>query len=504
MGVRNRERRAAKKRARRPSGAGGDRRPGSPLGGSGRFEGPFGAGDPFGVGGPFGRAEAPWSSVDAEELVRGQLLEAARSALDGDRDGEQLRSQAAALLGPEARLAPRETARLAAVLAERCVRAAWEVGWQPVDLAAVARRQLPKRYVNVVPALVAELTARSPAARVDPRWSAQLAGVAVEPDLAQRVARLAQWAEQPDGLAAALAVTGLAGRLPRLPSDVPLPGMATARPAPADGVDPRALGRIRALLAKAESTTFPDEAEALSGKAQELMSRLSIDRLVVEASAPGGGGPVPVSSRRIWLDAPYVMAKGHLADAVGRANRCRAVITEAFGFVTVFGDPADLASVELLVTSLLVQANRSMLAHGRQVDAYGRSRSRSFRQSFLVSYATRIGERLNRAAEDVVASHPGAAELVPVLRSAEQRVEDEVGRIYPQLSHRGVSVGGLERVVGRAGRRGHREVRYRRSAHQVGTFASSAGDNGSCSALRYVYAPVRRSVVGRRGCRAHP
>ena len=37
--------------------------------------------------------------------------------------------------------------------------------------------------------------------------------------------------------------------------------------------DEKVLGRVRALLAKAESTTFPEEAEALTAKAQELMAR---------------------------------------------------------------------------------------------------------------------------------------------------------------------------------------------------------------------------------------
>ena len=33
------------------------------------------------------------------------------------------------------------------------------------------------------------------------------------------------------------------------------------------------LERVRALLAKAESTTFPEEADALTAKAQQLMTR---------------------------------------------------------------------------------------------------------------------------------------------------------------------------------------------------------------------------------------
>lgn len=56
--------------------------------------------------------------------------------------------------------------------------------------------------------------------------------------------------------------------------------------------------------------------------------------------------------------------------------------------------PSDLDAVELLFTSLLVQATTAMLAAGSRQDAHGRSRTRSFRQSFLAAYAQRIGERL--------------------------------------------------------------------------------------------------------------
>ncbi len=51
------------------------------------------------------------------------------------------------------------------------------------------------------------------------------------------------------------------------------------------------------------------------------------------------------------------------------------------GLATVFGHEPDIAAVELLCTSLLVQADAAMAGAGRQVDALGRSRARSFRQS---------------------------------------------------------------------------------------------------------------------------
>ena len=73
------------------------------------------------------------------------------------------------------------------------------------------------------------------------------------------------------------------------------------------------------------------------------------------------------------------------------------------------GFPADLEAVELLYTSLLVQATSAMLRAGGKQDGSGRSRTRAFRESFLLAYAIRIGERLSEAADhaeqEAVAEH---------------------------------------------------------------------------------------------------
>ncbi len=123
--------------------------------------------------------------------------------------------------------------------------------------------------------------------------------------------------------------------------------------------------------------------------------------------------------RRLWIDAPYVLPKALLIDAVARANRCRAVLLEQIGCSTVIGHPQDLAAVELLSTSLLVQANAAMLRCGQQADCQGVSRTTSFRRAFLVSYATRIGERLRAADHRAVHECSRSGKLVPVLAPTE-------------------------------------------------------------------------------------
>ncbi len=85
----------------------------------------------------------------------------------------------------------------------------------------------------------------------------------------------------------------------------------------------------------------------------------------------------------------------------------------------MIGHPHDLADVELLSTSLLVQANAAMLRCGQQADCQGVSRTTSFRRAFLVSYATRIGERLRAADHRAVHECSRSGKLVPVLAPTE-------------------------------------------------------------------------------------
>ncbi|MFL6149092.1 MAG: DUF2786 domain-containing protein, partial [Pseudonocardiaceae bacterium] len=219
------------------------------------------------------------------------------------------------------------------------------------------------------------------------------------------------------------------------------PGSAAARAAPRRGVDQKMLARVRALLAKAESTTFPEEAEALSTKAQELMSRYSLERIVVDSAGSAGSDPYPAAARRLWLDNPYVAAKALLVGAVAEANRCRTVLSEALGFTTVLGDEVDLEIVELLSTSLLVQATRAMVSAGSQISRTGRSRTRSYRQSFLLAYATRIGERLSTARDVSTAAVADSARLLPVLAARERVVEELFESMFPQSVSRSYSVG---------------------------------------------------------------
>ncbi|MBM0260406.1 DUF2786 domain-containing protein, partial [Micromonospora sp. 4G55] len=194
------------------------------------------------------------------------------------------------------------------------------------------------------------------------------------------------------------------------------------------------LDRVRALLAKAESTTFPAEAEALTGKAQELIARHSLDRALVEATAerpdlPGG--------MRLSTDAPYAGAKALLVQEVAAANRCESVWNDDLGFATVLGFAGDLEAVELLYTSLLVQATAAML-RGRTERKRGSSRrTKAYDESFLHAFALRIGERLRAATEEAdrqAAEATGPERLLPVLAARSDAVRERMETLFPGVT----------------------------------------------------------------------
>jgi hypothetical protein len=290
--------------------------------------------------------------------------------------------------------------------ARREVGAAGDRGWEPEVLERFVRRRLSTRHGRVITVLDeapagAFIDQLASTLRIDRAWAIQ------------HVVEL-------------LALVASIPALPKLRS----------AERPRTPVNGRILERVRALLAKAESTTFPEEAEALSAKAQELMARHAIDRALLEATADHGTSGT--SGRRIVIDDPYARPKSLLLAEVADANRGKAVWSPDFGWSTVFGADDDLDIVELLFTSLLCQATAAMSAAGSSAEGPlgRRARTKSFRQSFLLAYATRIGARLRRATDaaagEAAASH-GSEALLPVLAARHAAADEAAREAFPHL-----------------------------------------------------------------------
>ena len=324
----------------------------------------------------------------------------------------------------------------------------WHRGWQPVDLVRIVSRLLSNRHVSLTrDAVAAQMQSYAPAT-IDPRWTAQLSDFEVRVWWRPDQNHLRAWADTqdagwPTAVSCALEVLDLITGLPELETLTPIPG--TARPSGSTGhqqraaIDERVLSRIRALLAKAESTTFPAEAETFTAGAQALMARHSIDHALL--AALGQSSSDEPTGRRIGIDGPYEGPKAMLLGAVAEANRCRTVWSRELGFSTAIGFSADLDAVELLFTSLLVQATAAMMKAGSRTDGYGRSRTRSFRQSFLTAYASRIGQRLAEATgaqTTKAAAEPAGRNLLPVLAARHEAVDETVAAMFPAMTNQAV------------------------------------------------------------------
>jgi Protein of unknown function (DUF2786) len=157
------------------------------------------------------------------------------------------------------------------------------------------------------------------------------------------------------------------------------------------------LSKVRALLAKAEhQSTPPAEAEAFTAKASELMARYGIERAMVAEADPASD---PITDREIVLAPPYALDKRDLLARVAEALRCRVVYRQRWVngrrqiSALVIGFGSDLDRVEMLFTSLLVQA-----AHALAVEPVPAWENKAaYRRAWLAGYATAVAARLHAA-----------------------------------------------------------------------------------------------------------
>jgi len=330
-------------------------------------------------------------------------------------------------------------------LLEQPLALSWEKGWQPADLDRAVRRQLGTTEAVVSSKVVASQAAIYAVSgrRFAPAWMAQLDDIGANPDRPPDPAYLSRLAAPwPEVLLAAVRLMSLLLRLPRIPRLVDPPSEWGARPSlRSDPMPGGVLGKIRALLAKAESTTFDAEADALTAKAQELMARHRIDRALLDTD--GAGARESPVGRRLGVDDPYADAKATLLHGIARANGCRAVWSRDLGFATVFGFDGELDCVEELYTSLLVQATAALRREGSKRDGYGRSRTTRFRRSFLVAFAVRIGQRLEKTVEATVSavSAERSTALVPILTARAEASSAAADAAFPRVTSHSPTAG---------------------------------------------------------------
>ncbi len=200
------------------------------------------------------------------------------------------------------------------------------------------------------------------------------------------------------------------------------------------------LDKVRKLLAKAEDPACtPAEAEAFTAKAAELIAKYGVDSALLAAADPTAD---PVGDLVIDVLAPYALDKCTLLAGVAGALRCQCVRRQGWAAgrktfsVHMFGHDADLRRVEVLFTSLLVQAGFALVAapvpRWENVAAYRRSWFAGYTQA-IVARLRAAEDRATAAAERDVRGRSMA--LVLADRGAE--VTERIAAAYPRLRFAG-------------------------------------------------------------------
>lgn len=197
------------------------------------------------------------------------------------------------------------------------------------------------------------------------------------------------------------------------------------------------LARIRALLSKAQDPAATiAEAETYTAKATELMARYGIDRAMLAAADPTTDIP---GDRIITVDAPYARDKQHLLSQIGLSLGCRTVLKRRGSDFSVhlFGYASDLERVDMLFTSLLLQAVNGLA----QTPAPYYGSTAAFRRTWLAGFTDTVTERLreaeNRAAQNATTEQQRTGTTGPsvalVLADRRTVVERAMNAAYPKL-----------------------------------------------------------------------
>jgi Protein of unknown function (DUF2786) len=178
--------------------------------------------------------------------------------------------------------------------------------------------------------------------------------------------------------------------------------------------------KILALLAKAESTEFEGEAAVYLAKAEKLMVRHSIDQADLK---PEEREKIIMTRVTITRNRPDHV----LWNSACLANDVKFIRNPDNTFATLVGFPADIAFVQALYASLLLQREGFLRRETKPHWENGRT----FNHSFRLGYANRIYQRLTEAKKVVVEKTGPGTELVLASKAAQVdlRTKQEFPRV---------------------------------------------------------------------------
>ena len=197
------------------------------------------------------------------------------------------------------------------------------------------------------------------------------------------------------------------------------------------------------LLAKANDPGATEqERQACTDKAAEIIAKYALDAAMAEANDNGAKGKV--TTFRITLSNPYIIAQRQIISAVAHFLGCRVVYVGDWSdshrvqVVTVFGYQSDLDKLKFLFMSLSYQMTVSLLNTPVPPDQHGKT----FRTSFCAGFISSINRRFDAIKANAIREHDrangtygtGTSETALVLFDRSKAVDEAVTAMYPKLS----------------------------------------------------------------------
>jgi hypothetical protein len=203
---------------------------------------------------------------------------------------------------------------------------------------------------------------------------------------------------------------------------------------------------IRQIIAKAEATPYPAEAETLMQRAQVLMARHSVDQAMVNAKRADKDRE-RIVERTVELSGIYATAHVTLFGCVAEGHGSVRVIRTLGGLrnhekVTLVGHESDAFAVEMLATSLMVQSRTALNVWWPTVRRYYASghESTRARRDYLVGFAVGVKSKMTDAMSSVMVQESASTALV--LRGRSDAVNEWVDERFGKLREgRGLTVG---------------------------------------------------------------
>ncbi len=186
---------------------------------------------------------------------------------------------------------------------------------------------------------------------------------------------------------------------------------------------------MRKLLAKAEATDNPNEAEAFSAKAAQLIAAHRLDPSRLAAST--ADERLAVRTLAIGRGA-YVRARLALLGAIAAHHGCELVWQFGGDGTTAHlaGFVSDLDPTVVLYESLHLQAASQMATLRRTTPAA----TQRWRRAFLFGFAARVADLLGDAHQRAEADHASAtgppATLLPALQARQHRVRQHAAASF--------------------------------------------------------------------------